>query len=178
VTSTPQLRDRLLKLVLWILCIYHVGIGLLSCLAPETTVSLGEVLYGVRVDASAAQFAYMLKALGMYALFTGGLMAVALTDPRRYRHLLVAAGALLIMRATTRLLFFDTLHEAFAVTWGHSLINVSLLLSKAGVLLWANAAMGKGEGLRPPLLAQELLANASQRLLPQRGSFASASGIR
>lgn len=175
-TPTPGLQARLVKLVLWILCIYHLGIGVLSCLAPETTVRLGEVLYGVQVNAGAAQFAYMLKALGMYALFTGGLMAVALTDPRRYRHLLVAVGILLVMRATTRVLFFDTLHEAFAVTWGRNLINVGLLLAKAGVLLWASAAMAKRP--RVPLLARGFLASASQRLLPQRASFASASGIR
>jgi hypothetical protein len=178
-------RGLVLKSVLIVLAVYHIGIGLCSTLAAGATVSFAASFYGLDLNASAPQFAYMLKAMGMYALFTGGLVVVALTDPKRHRALIVAVAVLLFMRATTRLLFFDVLDQAFALTWGQNLVNVTLLVGKGALLLWA---IGPGEApaavpTKAPLLpvgaltsASRRLAAASRRLAPS--PFASASGLR
>jgi hypothetical protein len=173
-----------LRFVLGILCAYHLGVGLLGCLSPELTVRFGEWFYGLHVDASAAQFAYMLKALCMYALFTGALAAFALSDPEKHRSVILALAGLLIMRCTTRVLFFSTLHEAFGVGWGHNLVNVGLMSAKAAVLLWAVAPAAAPRPEPSPVTVREALASASHRLavasqrLRPPSRFASASGSR
>jgi hypothetical protein len=144
------MKSRVLGLVLGVLCSYHLGVGLASTLAPDTVIFLGEWLYGLQVDGSAAQFAYMIKALGMYALFTGGLCAVALFNPIRYRGVVVALAALLIMRAITRLMFFDMLNDAFGVGWGRNLFHVALLVGKGAALLWACPAVTSTDGEPAP----------------------------
>lgn len=178
-------RGLVLRAVLVVLAVYHLGIGLSSTLAPNATLEFARSFYGLSVSDSAPQFAYMLKAMGMYALFTGGLVAVALTDPQRHRPIVIAIAVLLFMRAVTRLMFFDVLEQAFALSWSQNLVNVSLMLGKGGLLLWA---MGPAEAAAPapaaaPLLpvgafsgASRHLASASRRLTPN--SLASASGIR
>jgi hypothetical protein len=181
-----------LRLVLVVICVYHLAIGLSSTLAPESTLTFAQSFYGLDVQDSAAQFTYMLKALGMYALFTGGLLALALRDPRKYRHIIVAAAALLLMRAVTRVLFFDLLEEAFGLTWQQNLINVSLLVGKGLILLWTSHALDEASApvvdspqpVPVSLRAIGALGSASRRLasasrrVAARPSWDSASGVR
>lgn len=178
--NTP--RQLLFGLVLGMTCAYHLGIGVVSLLSPETTLNVAAMLYDVHASAFAPQVVYMLKALGMYALFTGTLLAIALRDPAKYRHIVFVCAALLIMRATTRVLFFDVLHDAFAVEWTRNLVNVTLLVLQAGILVGlcpstseeseTEAAPSFGQ---PMFETREILASASRRLAPV--SAASTSGI-
>ncbi|MGE0706608.1 MAG: hypothetical protein AB7N76_05660 [Planctomycetota bacterium] len=185
-------REALFGFVLGVTCAYHLGVGLVSCLAPETTLHFASWFYDVHATAVAPQVVYMLKALGMYALFTGGLLALAMTDPRRFRHVVLAAAALLVMRATTRVLFFPVLHEAFNVEWSRNLVNVGILLVQAGVLAGfcpapvvtvtvepapAAAPTKRRRRAAPaPSFVAEALASASARL--PRAPLASASAVR
>lgn len=178
-------RKILFGLVLGVTCAYHLGIGVVSLLAPETTLHVAAMLYDVHASAIAPQVVYMLKALGMYALFTGSLLALALTDPVRYRHVVLVCAGLLIMRATTRVLFFDVLHEAFAVEWGRNLLNVGLLIAQAAVLVGCSPTADEEPSaiaLGPPRL-EEALASASRRLRPLASAssrlapLASTSGV-
>jgi len=183
--NTP--RQLLFGLVLGMTCAYHLGIGVVSLLSPETTLNVAAMLYDVHASAFAPQVVYMLKALGMYALFTGTLLAIALRDPAKYRHIVFVCAALLIMRATTRVLFFDVLHDAFAVEWTRNLINVTLLVLQAGVLVGlcpktseeGQAAPAPSFG-QPMFETREILASASRRLAPVSASTSGIlpSGIR
>lgn len=173
--NTP--RQLLFGLVLGMTCAYHLGIGVVSLLSPETTLNVAAMLYDVHASAFAPQVVYMLKALGMYALFTGTLLAIALRDPAKYRHIVFVCAALLIMRATTRVVFFDVLNDAFAVEWGRNMINVTLLVIQAGILigLCPRGAEEPEEAPAPsfaqPLFeTRELLASASRRLAPVSAS--------
>ncbi|MBL4850610.1 MAG: hypothetical protein JKY65_34260 [Planctomycetes bacterium] len=170
-------RQLLFGLVLGLTCAYHLGIGVVSLAAPDTTLQIAAMLYDVHASAIAPQVVYMLKALGMYALFTGCLLALALSNPAKYRHVVIVCAGLLIMRATTRLLFFDVLHDAFAVEWGRNLINVFLLVLQAGVLVSlcptseeepeAAPSRSPARSLQPLLgEAREVFASASRRLAP------------
>lgn len=187
--SNGGLQGLALRLVLLVICAYHLGVGVSSTLAPESTLRFAQSFYGLDVQDSAAQFTYMLKAMGMYALFTGGLLALALRDPKRYRHIVVAAAVLLLMRAVTRLLFFDLLEEAFGLTWQQNLVNVSLLVGKGAILLWTSHALDSApvddaaaldQPVPIPLRAVASLGSASRRLaaLSRRPSWESASGVR
>lgn len=129
------MRRHVLRVVLAILCAYHLGIGLVSCLWSEGAIRFSAFFYGTEVEGGPA-FVYMLKALGMYAIFTGILLGFALADPERFRPVIFAAALLLAMRAATRLIFFDTLHAAFGVTAGRNLLNVGLLALQAALLVF------------------------------------------
>lgn len=186
-------RKILFGLVLGMTCAYHLGIGLVSLLSPETTLQVAALLYDVHASAVAPQVVYMLKALGMYALFTGSLLALAMRDPSRYRHVILVCAALLVMRATTRILFFDVLHDAFGVEWFRNLINVTLLVLQAGVLvgLGPSAEESESSPVPAPALARrtprpsfaDAFASASRRLQPVASTssrlapLASASGV-
>ncbi len=128
-------RTVAMKAVLGLLCAYHVCIGLASMASAELTADFAHWFYGTDITVD-ARFVYTLKALGMYALFTGALCGVALTDPARYRPIVWAVIMLQSLRAGTRLVFFDTLHEGLGVSWEHNLVNASLLVAEAAILLW------------------------------------------
>lgn len=169
----------LLRLVLAVTCAYHLGVGVAAWVAPQATIQFGQAFYGVEVTL-VPQIAYMLKAMGMYALFTGGLLVLATWNPVRFRHVAIAAVALLLMRATTRVVSFDLLHEAFGVTWGRNLTNVVILTVQSGVILWglgpAPATAEEAAPLPTPVRVRPTLPRfASSRLEP---CFASASSVR
>ena len=176
----PAARRTLLLIVLGITCGYHLGVGVLGWMAPEATLRFGAWFYGLHFDANAAVVVYMLKALGMYALFTGGLLALAISDPYKYRHLVYAIAGLLLLRAVTRVLFYDVLHEAFALAWTQNLVNVTILVAQA-LVLWVTVPREAPARKRAPRPApsqalgslEAALASASGRF-----AFASASGIR
>lgn len=182
--NTP--RQLLFGLVLGMTCAYHLGIGVVSLLSPETTLNIAAMLYDVHASAFAPQVVYMLKALGMYALFTGTLLAIALRDPARYRHIVFVCAALLVMRATTRVLFFDVLQDAFHVEWSRNLINVTLLVLQAGILVGLcprdaeETEAAPAPSFQPIFETRELLASASRRLAPVSASTSGVlpSGIR
>lgn len=171
-------RDVLLHFVLGVLCAYHLGIGVFACLAPETTLQFASWFYDVHASTVAPQVVYMLKALGMYALFTGGLVALSMTDAARFRHIIFMVAGLLLVRALVRVVFYDVLNEAFAVEWSRNLINVAMLVVQASVLIACAPAdphaqsSPEVDALPSPLLASAL-ASASQRLSP----LATASGL-
>ncbi|MBI4575459.1 MAG: hypothetical protein HY722_04255 [Planctomycetes bacterium] len=132
---TADARDVGLRVVLGVLAVYHLGVGFLSCLSTAQTVRFGRVFYGLKVEVL-PQTAYMLKALGIYALFTGLLLGAALSDPVRLRPVILAAILLLLLRAATRLAFRDTLREAFGVSRGRNLWNAVLMAAQAALLAW------------------------------------------
>ena len=157
-----------LRVVVGLLALYHLTVGLFCALSPEVMVELGERFYGLHiVGAKTAMFVYMLKALGMYAVFTGGMLTIACYRPLKARSVYALAAVLLLMRAFTRLAFFDLAHEAFQVSWGHNLFNVALLVGQALVLGWGYRLLAEARGVeRPFSLNPKALASNSQRLSP------------
>jgi len=138
---------RGLRVIAAVLFAYHLGIGVVSVLSADATAAFARQFYGldIRID---AQFIYVLKALGMYALFTASVLGLLIWRPQRFRPLAYCMAGLQLARAATRLLFYDVLAEAFAVSVGHNLFNVALLVIEAGLLLWfARSAVAEPERL-------------------------------
>ncbi|MFT7624608.1 MAG: hypothetical protein ACI9WU_003796 [Myxococcota bacterium] len=140
-----------LRIVLGILCAYHVGIGLISVASTELTAEFAHWFYGtesLRVD---AQLIYSLKALGMYALFTASVIALPLRSPRRFLPVVYCVVFLQSMRAVSRLVFFDVLHDGLGVSWSQNIFNVGLLLVEVGLLvLFARGVEADKTGECPP----------------------------
>lgn len=124
-----------LRVVLGVLLVYHLGIGMVSVLSADQTARFAAWFYGTDITVT-AQFVYALKALGMYALFTASVIGVAFSDPVRFRALVFCVVLLQSLRAMSRLVFFDTLHQGLGVTWERNLVNVALLAVEIVLLLW------------------------------------------
>lgn len=175
-----------LRLVLGVLTAYHLLVGVAGIFAPGLVIEFGRWFYDVHFHEAGPHVLYMLKALGIYAVFTGVLLLCALRDPVRLRAVVGVAALLLLLRAGTRLASFDTLHAGLEVAWSRNVINVGMLLVQAGVLGWAFLALraeARGamvertirEARRDPLLKgylRQALASASgsgsARLVPVR----------
>lgn len=140
-TSTVTLESRwskrqvALTAVVWILLLYHAGIGVLSIFFPAVTADVSSGLYGTRLTLD-AQSEYMLKALGMYALFVASILGIAVRDLSRYRALLIAVAGLQVLRALSRLVYYDVLSAGLEVSSVRNAVNVTLLLVEAAVLVF------------------------------------------
>ncbi|MFT5432655.1 MAG: hypothetical protein ACI9OJ_003357 [Myxococcota bacterium] len=123
-----------LRAICGVLFAYHLGIGLVSVLDADTTAQFATWFYGtsIRVD---AQFIYVLKALGMYALFTAAVLATIIAAPKRFAPLAYCVAGLQLARACTRLVFFDILNAGLGVDWNHNLFNAVLLIIEAVLLI-------------------------------------------
>ena len=106
----------------------------------------------------------------------------------------LTVAALLLMRATTRVVFYDVLDAAFAVSWPRNLANVSLLVGQAVALIVclgpavetapaeaSNPSLGPTTGPSPARPERRrrprpvVPAFCSSRL---QSNYASASGVR
>ena len=124
----------ILRAVLGLLALYHLGIGAVSVLSAEQTAAFAEWFYGLELSGE-PRFLYALKALGMYALFTSAVLGLATWDPVRFRPIVYCLAGLQTMRALTRLFFYDLLSAGFGLAWSHNLFNVGLLALEVLLLL-------------------------------------------
>lgn len=128
--------------VVVVLAVYHLAIGALSLASPPRLARFARSFYGFEL-ALDAQSVAMLRALGLYALFTGAVLCVALSDLVRYRPLLLCVAGLQLLRAVHRLTQSDALHQGLAVSAARNRFNAALLLLEAAILIaggWASAA--------------------------------------
>lgn len=127
-------QSIVLRSVLGILAIYHLGIGLLSVLSPSWTAKVSKGLYAISLEGT-PQFGYALKMLGLYALTIGFLLVLATWRPEEYRGVIVAIILLQSMRAIFRLFFNPVVTDAFSVRTSRNVLNASLLVAEVVALV-------------------------------------------
>lgn len=127
-------QSIVLRAVLGILAIYHLGIGLLSILSPAWTARVSKGLYAISLEGT-PQFRYALKMLGLYALTIGFLLVLAAWRPEEHREIIVAIILLQSMRALFRLFYNPMVTDAFSVPTSRNVLNASLLLAEVVALL-------------------------------------------
>jgi hypothetical protein len=120
------MRDRLLRLLLAWLALYHLTVGALSLLAPASALDLGARLYGVGPERTPALLALM-RPLGAYAVTIGFLAAAAARDPARHRIAVDALALLFLLRLAHRLLAPAALAEGLAISAAQNYFNSALL---------------------------------------------------
>ena len=125
--------EVLLRLVLGVLALYHLGIGLASVLSGRLTARVAEAMYGIRVDAS-PQVRYAVRMLGLYALALGALLVPAALSPAAHREIIVVVCGLQLARAACRVLLRRELTAAFRVSPRRNALNAALLVAEAAVL--------------------------------------------
>ena len=124
----------LARIVLVVLAVYHVTIGALSLFSIAGTSALVSRLYGVMSLDDSPQLRYAVRMLGLQALALGAMAGFAAWEPLSHRSTIVALACLQAGRAVCRLVFRDTLRDAFGVPVSRNTVNACVLFVEAAIL--------------------------------------------
>ena len=131
---------------LWIVCAFHVLVGLSLNVDLGLREWVGGTLYSAQVDWSDGQFAYILKPLGAFMIALGVMAAMAARDPLGHRSIIIGFAVLFTMRGLQRLLFLGEIERVFAIPSSRSLVQMVVMLSLALALVLLLRAASAGEG--------------------------------
>ena len=134
---------------LWMVCAFHVLVGLSLNIDVGLREWVGSALYNAQVDWSDGQFAYIMKPLGAFMIALGVMAAMAARDPLGNRPIIIGFAVLFTMRGLQRLLFMDEIERVFAIPSSRSLVQMVVMLSLAVVLVVLLRAASAGSSSRP-----------------------------
>lgn len=109
------MRLRILKILLWLVCITHVVLGLSGIFSPPMAVQVAKGFYGAQVEATPA-IIHILRILGAYMFVVGILAGAAARDPERHRSVILAVVILLVIRVLQRLLHANEIQNTFGIS--------------------------------------------------------------
>ena len=135
----PSTSQRVLKVYLWFIAIYHLFVGLAVNLSDHFTKVIAAT-YGATVDWT-PQFTYILHPLGAFMIVLGFLAAVAARDPERYDAVIFGFIGLFLIRALHRVVFGAALMSAFGISSSRNTLNMVAVGGQAILLflLWRAA---------------------------------------
>ena len=105
----------LLKALLWLVCAFHVAVGLSLNLPLGLKEWVATRLYGATVDWSQLQFVYILKPLGAFMMALGVMAAIAARNPLTNRAVVHGFVFLFVLRGLQRVVFLREIQGAFAI---------------------------------------------------------------
>lgn len=113
---------RLLQIYLWLICAFHVVIGVGVNLSRDfiATAAAG---YGAEVDLT-PQFVTILHPLGAFMFILGVMAAAAAVNPLRYRAVVYGFAVLFLIRAGQRIVFQQDLEQAFHIAPARNWFNM------------------------------------------------------
>lgn len=126
---------KLLQLMLWIVCAFHLIVGLSLNLPLGLKEWVGSDLYGAQVDWSQPQFVYILKPLGAFMMALGLMAAIAARNPLSNKAIIYGFSALFILRGLQRIIFLQEIETAFAIPFGRHISTMIFMFLLAAVLL-------------------------------------------
>src|SRR5262245_11559127 len=109
------MRLLLLRFLLWLASVTHLGLGLCGVASPQLAVKAAKLFYGAQVDATPAA-AHILRILGAYMLAVGVLAAVAALNPERHHAFIAVLAALLALRVLQRLVHAQEIQATFQIS--------------------------------------------------------------
>lgn len=118
---------RLLKIILFIIGIYHIGLGIITFIPGEPAAFLAKNFFGMTFIVN-TQILYIAKLLGIYAVAFGIMILVVMKDPRKYQILLNIAILVYTLRIINRIIFASEIQSAFQVSMLSMIIEIILLL--------------------------------------------------
>jgi hypothetical protein len=121
--------------LLWLICVYHVMIGVIAFMPPEVVRGSARVLLGLALPETPALY-QVVKSLGVYALVFGVMMGVAAWDPIKNRALISVGVVLFALRIFQRLMNLDALEESFSVSTARNLGTAGVVAVIGGALAW------------------------------------------
>lgn len=105
---------RVLQAYLWMICIFHVVMGVGLNLSPEFSRVVARWYGAERVDVT-DQLLVLVKPIGAFMFTLGALAGVAAVRPVRYRAIVYSFSALFLIRAGQRLLWGHEQTAAFGI---------------------------------------------------------------
>jgi hypothetical protein len=115
-----------LKIVLWMICVYHVLLGLAAFLSEDLAAQVARGVFGLRLDMT-PQLSYVVQLLGVYAVIFGLITGLVAIDPLRHRVLLNVVVVLYVLRIVNKLLTINEFEQAFGASMTKVWIDVVLL---------------------------------------------------
>lgn len=129
---TPQ---RVLQLTLWLVCAFHLIVGLSLNLPLGLKEYVGSGVYGAQVDWSQAQFVYILKPLGAFMFTLGIMAAIAAYSPRRNRAIIYGFALLFVMRGMQRIVFQQEIFDVFTIAPQQQVSTITFMFVSAALLV-------------------------------------------
>jgi hypothetical protein len=123
-----------LKLVLYSIALYHLGMGLGAVISERVTEQLAWSVFGIRLKL-APQSSYLVKLLGVYVIAFGLVVGLAAQAPERYPGLLQIIVVLYAMRIANKVGHQALYKEAFQATDHRILMDVLMLAFFGGAVL-------------------------------------------
>jgi len=96
--------DKSLKVLLWIAAVYHIILGLLGVFAKDAAVTLANVAFNFNLTLN-NEMLWVINPFAAYLLVFGVFMAVAATDPKKYKNIIYAGVGLFALRVIQRIIF-------------------------------------------------------------------------
>ncbi len=136
---------------LWIVCAFHILVGLSLNVDIGLREWVGSSLYNAQVDWSDGQFAYIMKPLGAFMIALGIMAAFAARNPLGNRPIIIGFAILFTMRGLQRLLYMREVESVFAIPSSRSMIQMVVMLALAlGLVLLLRAASGPNRQVLTP----------------------------
>jgi hypothetical protein len=126
---------ELLRLFMWLACVFHIGVGLALNLDIGLKEWVGASLYGAHVDWNDPQFVYILRPLGAFMIALGIMAAIAARNPLANRSIVHGFAVLWVLRGLQRLVFQDDIETTFAIPAARSMGTMVLMFAMALALV-------------------------------------------
>ncbi|MCP4662498.1 MAG: hypothetical protein GY856_44440 [bacterium] len=121
------------KVLLWIVAVYHVGLGLMLIVSGQLTIRVAKLLAGWTIEGSPL-LDTVAEMFGCYMLAFGLMMGAAAWNPVKNRAAITIGVILIALRLLQRLFFAAKITEVFQVSGGHHW-GFFVLVLVIGVLL-------------------------------------------
>ncbi len=97
-------EPKALKIILWIVAIYHIILGLLGIFAKDMAVYLANVAFNFNLTLN-NEMLWVLNPFAAYLLIFGVFLAVSATNPQKYKSIIYAGIGLFALRIVQRIIF-------------------------------------------------------------------------
>ena len=98
------------RILLWVICAYHIVAGIAATLFKDLAVRIGSFLFGVGITMT-PQAELLVRYLGALAISFGLMAGFAAIDPERNRKIIYGAVVYFLVRAFDRIAFWKLLDE-------------------------------------------------------------------
>jgi len=132
-----------LKILLWIIAVYHIVLGLLGIFAKDLAVTLAKNFFNFNLTLT-NQIYWVINPLAAYILVFGIFMALAAKDPVKYKNVIYVGVILFAVRVIQRLVFFVSAPEGLVSNTNPSRNIIMLVVAAAiGIAMFVMAKKAK-----------------------------------
>jgi hypothetical protein len=129
------MRLRIVKTLLWLVCVTHLAIGIAGVCSPSLAERVVRGFYGATVEMTPA-IVHLLRIMGAYMIAVGILGLVAALDPQKYRPVIIAIAILIAIRVLQRIVFANEIQQTFGISAGRIWFQSIYFAGLAAALLW------------------------------------------